>query len=114
MWTRSLSFLILVLVLLSGFLPQLSPTSPETASASTVYFDMAVDDARQLLYGSDQDADEIDVVSLATLQVIDSLKVGLDPAGLDISPDGKELAVALTGQAEIAFIDLETRQVTAR
>lgn len=121
MWYRNPFVLLFVLFLSFRYFlsPPLSTRPPANVSDSAssdpyVYFDLAVDDSRQLLYGSDQVNGTIVAISLTSLQVADSIPVGSQPSGLDISPDGKELAVALTGQAEIVFIDLETRQVTKR
>jgi DNA-binding beta-propeller fold protein YncE len=84
------------------------------ALAGVVYFDLAIDDARQLMYGSDQNGGTVHVIAMDTLDVVDTVDVGTQPAGLDISADGNELAVALYGQGEIAFVDLDTLSVTDR
>jgi hypothetical protein len=78
------------------------------------YFDMVLDEPRQLIYGTDQDGDLIHVVDMNTLDVISSVPVGIGsgPTGLDISPSGDELAVALPEADEIAFVDLNTLLVT--
>jgi DNA-binding beta-propeller fold protein YncE len=66
------------------------------AQTNVVYFDLAVDESRQLLYGSDRNGESIHVVSMTTLNVISTVNVGSQPTGLDISPEGDELAVSLT------------------
>jgi DNA-binding beta-propeller fold protein YncE len=81
-----------------------------------LYVDMVVDENRQLIYGSAPNGDFLHVVDLNTLNVITSVPLGEDahPVGIDISPDGNEIAVALNGRSELAFIDLDTLQVTDR
>ncbi len=71
----------------------------------------ADDEARQQLYGSDRSGGKVDVISMSTLQVLSSIPVGSQPAGIDLDPNGDELAVALYGQGEIAFVDLDALTV---
>ncbi len=87
--------------------------SAQSASTAVPYFDLAVDETRGLLYGSVDGGTSIDVVSMNTLQVIQTIPVGSYPSGLDISPDGRELAVALHQGGRIVLIDLDTLTVTA-
>jgi DNA-binding beta-propeller fold protein YncE len=79
-----------------------------------VYFDLAIDEPRQKLYGSDKMGGTINVISMVTHEVVSTLNLGSQPAGLDIDPNGNELAVALMGQGEIAFVDLNTLAVIKR
>lgn len=83
------------------------------ATTSVIYFDLAADESRQRLYGSDSSGGSIHVISQTTLQVISTVNVGLQPVGLDLSPDGNELAVGLFGAGKIALINLNTLTVTA-
>ena len=91
-----------------------SVRSAPAAPAAVIYFDIAIDESRSLLYGSDRVGGKIDVISMATLQVVNSVNIGLEPVGLDIRADDNELAVALYGQAEVAFVDLSTLTVSDR
>jgi DNA-binding beta-propeller fold protein YncE len=79
-----------------------------------IYFDIAIDEAHQLIYGSDWNGNKIDVINMNTLTISTTLPIGSQPTGLDISPDGQELAVTLYGQGEIAFIDLNALTVMTR
>ena len=87
---------------------------PLVAALHDPYYDLIVDDARQQLYASVYSGDSIDVLALPDLNLITSIPVGAGPAGLDLAPSGDELAVALHGAGEIAFLDLDTLTVTAR
>jgi YVTN family beta-propeller protein len=108
-----INLVVILLTLLALMVPEsISWSNTEATTSSPLYFDMAVDDGRQLIYASDTAGGKIDVISTATLQVVASITVGSNPAGLDISPDGNELAVALSGQSQIAFIDLTTQLAT--
>jgi hypothetical protein len=78
------------------------------------YFDIAIDEARDRIYGSRRSVGVVDVLDLDSLDVLASVPIGSEPTGLDVSPDGAELAVALFGQGEIAFVDLETLDIEAR
>jgi DNA-binding beta-propeller fold protein YncE len=80
----------------------------------TLYFDMVIDETREVIYGSNRSGGEIHIISMNTLDIISTLSVGSEPTGVDISPDGAELAVTLYGQSEVVFIDLDTLMVTAR
>jgi DNA-binding beta-propeller fold protein YncE len=88
------------------------PALAEPPPAGT-YFDLIVDPGRARLYGSNYRAGTVDVLSTAG-QVIASLPVGQRPAGVDLSPDGRELAVALSEAAQVAFVDVESLKVTRR
>jgi DNA-binding beta-propeller fold protein YncE len=90
------------------------PTDTPSTNTPTLYFDMVIDETRELIYGSNRSGGEIHLISMNTLDIISTLSVGSEPSGVDISPDDAELAVALYGQSEIAFIDLDTLMVTAR
>jgi DNA-binding beta-propeller fold protein YncE len=89
-------------------------TSYPATNTPTLYFDMVIDETREVIYGSNRSGGEIHIISMNTLDIISTLSVGSEPTGVDISPDGTELAVTLYGQSEVAFIDLDTLMVTAR
>jgi len=71
------------------------------------YFELVIDEARGVMYGSDSDAHKIDVISLATLDVERSIRLpnGTMPKGMALSPDGSELAVAEYGGSAIVFLN---------
>jgi DNA-binding beta-propeller fold protein YncE len=93
---------------------------PGTAQAlpkgSTAYFDLVADNARQVLYGSNPTGNKVDIINMATNKVIGAIRFnnGTSPKGMDISPNGNELAVALSQGGVIAFVDLNTKTVTHR
>ena len=88
-----------------------TPTSTRTptATASQVqYVDLVVDEARGKLYGADKAGSKIDVIDVNDLSITSShtLASGALPTGIDLSPDGNELAVAQSGLDRVKFINL--------
>ena len=81
---------------------------------STAYFELVADEARQVLYGSNPTGQRVDIISMTTNKVIGKIWFNNNsfPKGMDISPNGNELAVALYQGGVIAFIDLDTRTIT--
>ncbi|MBI5351844.1 MAG: M4 family metallopeptidase [Chloroflexi bacterium] len=88
-------------------------TPPGTPIALPVsqhqYNDLVIDMLRGLVYGTDKSG-RIDVINLDTTNVVNSylLPSGANPIGIDLSPDGSELAIALNGLEKILFINPET------
>jgi len=70
-------------------------------------------DRTGMVYASNPQHNEIDVVSLATGALQPPIPVGSRPRGLDLSADGKTLYVADSGAEEISVVDL-TRRVESR
>jgi DNA-binding beta-propeller fold protein YncE len=97
---------------LSAFPPGTPGTLP---TGSLPYADLILDETRGLLYGSNSTGHKIDVISTSTLQVVDQIRLnnGARPQGMDLSPDGNELAVALLGASSLAFINTNTRTISA-
>ena len=92
------------------------PGTPGTLPAGSLpYSDLVLDEPRGVLYGSNSTGHKIDVISIPTLQVIDQIRFnnGARPQGMDLSPDGNELAVALNGASSLAFINTNTRMISA-
>jgi Zn-dependent metalloprotease len=102
----------IVSVDLSNFPPGIPGTLP---AGSLPYSDLILDEPRGVLYGSNILGHKIDVISIDTLQVVDQIRLnnGAQPHGMDLSPDGSELAVAVTGANSLAFIDTNTRTISA-
>lgn len=74
---------------------------------SLPYFDMELDETRNVVYGSNPTGHTIDVISMSTLKVIKSFRLanGSYPSGIDLSQDGSELAIAQNGASSILFIN---------
>lgn len=78
--------------------------------------DIALDEARGVLYIANFTANRVDVMSLADLTIKTSMSVAPQPASLALSPDGRYLVVAHYGNFEppntannaLTVIDLET------
>jgi hypothetical protein len=90
------------------------PFPPAPAHPSVVpYSALVLDATRGVLYGSDQGKGAVQVISATDGSVMSSIDLGVAdvPAGMDISPDGSRLAVALSGTAQVAIIDLNLRTV---
>lgn len=97
------------------YTPTASPPSPsKPKNPAIVYFDLVVDHQRGRLYGSDRAGGNLDVISTDSLELIARIQVGKEPCGIDMSPDGDELAVAVSGSSAISFIDLNDLKVINR
>ena len=102
----------IVSVDLTNFPPGTPGTFP---TGSLPYFDVVLDEPRGVLYGSSVLGHKIDVISIDTLQVVDQIRLnnGSQPNGMDLSPDGNELAVAATAANSVVFINTNTRTISA-
>jgi hypothetical protein len=83
------------------------PGAPVALPASQhQYHDLAIDLPRNRVYGTDASG-RIDVIDMGTAAVVASylLPAGANPRGIDLSPNGAELAVALRGLEKLLFID---------
>lgn len=69
---------------------------------------------RTLLYVACGDDDVIDIIDLATLEVIDSIPTGPSPEVFTFSPDETMIYVSNEEDSVMEMIDLATRTVTAR
>ena len=69
---------------------------------------LAYDASRDYLYITDVNADRLIVFSLKLRQIIHQIPVGSFPCGMAITPDGKHLYVATSGEYSISNIDLES------
>jgi YVTN family beta-propeller protein len=75
-----------------------------------------------LLYVSNELSRDVSVVDAATRRVVATIPVGERPRGIQLSPDGRQVYVALSddqptvqsGRDAIAVIDVRTRRVVAR
>ncbi len=75
-------------------------------------FDAAIDDARNQMYISIPDRNELAVVSLSEFRVIDRILLPGSPYGIDISIDGTRVFAALFGSNAVASIDIDQRTVS--
>ena len=73
-----------------------------------------VDDARSQTYIAGGVTNSIYIMSTESDQITDSIWVGLAPYGMDISSNGSELYVALTGEQRIAVINLDNLSLVRR
>jgi Zn-dependent metalloprotease len=102
----------IVAIDLSAFPPGTPATLP---SGAKPYSDLVLDETHNVLYGSNTTGHKIDIISASTLQVIDQIRFnnGASPMGMDINANGSELAVALNGASSLAFINTNTRTISA-
>ena len=63
---------------------------------------------------SDLDAGELLVLERQTLREVKRIKLGRQPAGILITPDSARAFVAITGDNQVAEIDLKTLELAAR
>jgi hypothetical protein len=115
-------FLLVVLMLVMGgsFTDDVEaveqrPPRSVAAPAGRTYNDLLLDEARSVIYaaGMDDNANDLlDVVDLDTLAIVDTVSLPLSPLQLALSADGSELAVAGDFPAGIAFVDLDSREVS--
>jgi len=63
---------------------------------------------------SDLDAGDLVVIERDTLKEIKRMKLGRNPAGILATPDSARAYVAVTGDNEVAEIDLKTLELAAR
>jgi DNA-binding beta-propeller fold protein YncE len=69
---------------------------------------LTYDPSRDYLYITDSNSDRLIVFSLELRQIVHQIPVGSSPRGMGITPDGKGLYVANSGEYSISQIDLET------
>ena len=83
---------------------------------SKPYHEMIRDQKRGVLYGSNPTGHQIEVISMDTAKVVKRFRLvnGATPAGLALSPDGSELAVAQYGASSVLFINPDTGAVISR
>ena len=99
-----------------GVLPTRTPTptstQPPTATATP---------PRRLAFVANLGSDNVSVIDTHTDTVIDTIAVGIAPAGVAVTPDGRLLLVVNTGPPDpgatdvetVSIIDTATRQVVA-
>ena len=85
------------------------------AGSWPVYFELILDEARGWIYGSDSAGNKVDVISMATLQLVKSFLLvnGASPKGIALSPTGSELAIAQFGASSILFLNPNNGQTIA-
>ena len=76
--------------------------------------DMHFNAAHDKLYVACGDDDSIDVIDVATLEVIDSIPTGPSPEIFTFSPDEKQIYVSNEEDSTLEIIDLASKIVTAR
>lgn len=115
-----LTMLLLIAGLGSGY-QQVSAISGVAASWQTVasvpkFFDLVLDEAHDRLFGTDQAGGQVVILTMSTLAPLGTISLGQSsaPAGIALSPDGTQLAVALSGFGNIALVDTGTLMVTGR
>jgi YVTN family beta-propeller protein len=68
----------------------------------------------RLVLISDLDSGDLLVMERATRKEVKRMKLGKNPAGILVAPDGARAYVAVTGDDNVAVIDLKTLDLTAR
>ena len=75
----------------------LARTADETAALFAQYHIPLIDEPAELVYVTNEDAGTISIISTATRKVIGEVGVGTRPRGVEVSPDGELIYVALSG-----------------
>lgn len=109
-WLRS--FVLVVLLALNAG----AATVGRVVSIGGQASDLALDEARRVLYVANYTANRIDVVSLATSSIQTSINVAPFPSSLALSPDGRFLVIChygnfqapATSQNSLSILDLTT------
>lgn len=73
---------------------------------------MVIDEARLKVYVSIPSKNEIEVVDIASGEVVDRIFIGSKPQRMNISHDGTTLYVALGGSGRVAFLNLNSKSIT--
>ncbi len=76
--------------------------------------DMQFNKARTLLFVACGDDDSIDVIDIATLEVVDSIPTGPSPEVFTFSPDETQIYVSNEEDSTLEVLDVATKTVTAR
>jgi YVTN family beta-propeller protein len=71
-------------------------------------WDLAIDASGQHLYVADRGSNELHIVDTSTKSVVDSVLVGDDPWGVDITPDGATVVVATEDDGTAWLINTAT------
>jgi hypothetical protein len=87
-------------------LPVRSPTR-RSVDLDALYWDMSIDAEGRTVFLALPFDEAVAVVSLQSMTEVARIPLAGSPRSLDLSPDGKTLAVALHGRRAIAFLDTE-------
>jgi YVTN family beta-propeller protein len=68
----------------------------------------------RFVYVTLQDSDEVAAIEVETATVVWKLKVGSQPAGIIVTPDGTRLMVGIMGEDHVDVIDIATRRSIAK
>ncbi|MCB1706824.1 MAG: hypothetical protein KDI17_18330 [Halioglobus sp.] len=78
-----------------------------------VGFDAAVDESRGRIYVSVPSRQHIAIIGVEEARIIDTIPLGGEPYGIDISIDGTVLYAAVRGTDSVAVIELDSLTVSA-
>ena len=91
-------------------------TSPVVVPINGALGDAIVDDRCEFVYFTNTTQNRVEVFSLRTFTLQAPIRVGSQPVGLDITPDGTRMYVANSGGNNISVVDLtqkiELRKIT--
>jgi YVTN family beta-propeller protein len=81
------------------------------AAAASLFPALYAAPARQLLYVDNSLGDDLSVIDLATLKVVDTLKVGQLPHGLCAPADGRRLFVTIESEHNLKILDTASGRI---
>jgi YVTN family beta-propeller protein len=93
----------LALLLLAGISATTAPLPAEAQTASTP--------ADTRIYVGNSIGDDIAVIDIASMKMVDDIKVGLHPHGVAVTPDGRRLFVTIESNNTLRVIDTATDKV---
>jgi quinoprotein dehydrogenase-associated probable ABC transporter substrate-binding protein/PQQ-dependent catabolism-associated beta-propeller protein len=72
-------------------------TAAETTALFAEYHIPLIEEPTELVYVTNEDSGSISIISTATQKVVGEIQVGTRPRGIEVSPDGALVYVALSG-----------------
>jgi YVTN family beta-propeller protein len=102
----------MLLLVVMGFSLAVLPIRVVGAGISTPVLAMRVDPIRPRVYLINASGNSVVAFNSTSGAVLASVWVGSDPTGIDITPDGSQLYVAVSGSDYVAVVDLDTLTLT--
>lgn len=109
MTTKGLGPMVMMFLVIGLALTPM-PTSL-SAQSGLPYQLLVLDEPHQRVFAVELGGSSVQVLSLSDLQVIQTVPLGSPIRGLDLSPDGRELAVALPNVNQLTVVNLQNTAI---
>lgn len=90
----------------------------ERPTESTIFYgyhtDAVLDERRGLLYIMHESQAQVEIVSVSPLATSTPIQLGADGLGMDLTPGGDTLVIALPGERALALVDLNAPDAPAK